>query len=165
MRRLALFMRWIVIPLCALACGGPVLFDAAGAQQAGHPAPEAHYSAFYSGFEQPVRLVIRDQAAWEAFWRTMQAGRSPIAPAPAVDFGTRMVVAVAMGMRNSGGYSIRVDWVAPGSSAELTAHVTSTSPGERCAVTAALTQPVDAAVVPRDDRDVAFEDHSETHDC
>jgi hypothetical protein len=152
-------MRALAVALCTTACGAPGSVFVGGSDLAGQ-APEAHYASFYSGFETPIRFVIRDQAAWETFWRTMHANEFPQPDVPAIDFTTRMVVAAAMGTRNSGGYSIRIASLSAG-----TARVVSTSPGSQCVVPGVITQPVDAAVAPRVEGTIRFEESSEVHDC
>lgn len=42
----------------------------------------------------PRNLVIRDNAAWTAFWQADQAGLPAPAPLPQIDFSSKMVVAV-----------------------------------------------------------------------
>ena len=49
--------------------------------------------------------------------------------------------------------------------AALVVHLRTTSPGDRCAVTAALTQPVDAARLPRHDGPVEFRERAEVVRC
>ena len=74
-----------------------------------------------------------------------------------------MVLAAAMGNRNSGGFTIAIDRLSFGS--EVLVDVLATSPGRNCAVTASLTQPVDAVVVSRTDAPVRFQESATVHDC
>jgi PrcB C-terminal len=152
-------MRAIVIALCTFACGGPASSFFPGGTDLSK-APETHYASWNSGFDTPVRLIIRDQTAWEEFWQTMHVNELPQPAVPGIDFTTRMVVAAAMGTRNSGGYSIRISSVSGG-----TAHVLATSPGTGCIVAGVITHPVDAAVIPRIEGTIRFEESAEVHDC
>ncbi|HXF96223.1 MAG TPA: protease complex subunit PrcB family protein [Gemmatimonadales bacterium] len=120
---------------------------------------------FYSGFEEPGRQVIRTQAAWSAFWARLQESITPRPPAPAIDFSRDLVIGAAMGSRGSGGYAIQIAQVAE-DQGRLFVAVREVSPGERCGVTLALTQPVDVVRVPgRAGREVAFVERRETRDC
>ena len=154
-------MRWLAIALCAFACGGSGDFFRDPSDLSLQP--ETHYSSYWSGFDQPARLVIRDQGTWATFWQRMHSSVTPQPAVPTVDFASRMVVAAAMGTRNSGGYSIVVASMSTG--ADATANVVSTSPGTNCVVTGALTQPLDAAVVPRVEGTVKFVESTKVHDC
>jgi hypothetical protein len=49
------------------------------------------------GLRDSVRLVVRDAAGLERLWRQATAGQSAPPPAPSVDWGREMVVAVAAG--------------------------------------------------------------------
>lgn len=119
---------------------------------------------FYSGLTQPQRLVVRDRGAWAAEWAAIWASQSPAPPIREVDFTRSMVVVAALGQRPTGGYSILIDSAAaePGG-VEVT--IRTVSPGPRCGVTQALTQPVDVAILPRTDQPVRFVDRSEQNAC
>lgn len=103
---------------------------------------------FYSGLEARQRLVIRDAAEWERVWGEMTERFGDPPPAPTVDFAQSMLLVAAMGQRNSGGFSIRIDSVRIANGVAR-AVVTERSPGNDCVVTGALTQPTDAVLVPR----------------
>lgn len=111
---------------------------------------------YYSGFVEPTRLVIRDYAAWRAFWTQLEAMQSPKTRPPTVNFGRDVVIAVAMGTRGSGGYEIRIEQILE-SGGRLAVDVNEISPGSGCVVTQALTQPVDAVrIAAAGARDVQF---------
>lgn len=101
------------------------------------------YRSTYSGLREYTRAVVRDSATFATLWKTTW----PDEPVPAVDFGSHTVLLVAMGERSSGGYSIQVGEVAS-EGYGLRAVVRSTAPGSGCAVTLALTQPVDCVSIP-----------------
>jgi hypothetical protein len=124
--------------------------------------PEATTST--SGLTQATRVVIRDAAAWDAFWGSMVAGRTPRPATPSVDFGQSMVIAAAMGQRPSGGYLIKIDSVSVSQSA-VSVVVRSVSPGPNCMTTQIITAPVVAVTVPRADGQVTFIERVETKDC
>ena len=75
------------------------------------------------------------------------------------------VILVALGERPTGGYSIFIDRVTELQDGSIEVLVRSVAPGPTCGVTAALTQPVDIARVPRRDGSVSFRELAETHNC
>ena len=95
-----------------------------------------------SGITASERRVIRDDASYAQFWASLGAGGER----PAVDFTRDVVLAVAGGQRNTGGYSIAVDRVNRSGSG-VAVEVVETTPGRGCLMTQALTQPVDVVVV------------------
>jgi hypothetical protein len=81
----------------------------AGAPQAASPPARGDMktieSTQSSGVERPRQAVARTQEAWLALWKEHAgAGRS----APRVDFPSRMAVAVFLGSRSTGGYSVDI---------------------------------------------------------
>jgi hypothetical protein len=126
---------------------------------------------YNSGIGQSRRIVIRDAGRWASFWAELQGSVTPQPPLPPVDFDRDVVIAAAMGTRNSGGYAIEIRQVAEENGslialARLVALVVETAPGDRCYVTAALTQPVDVVLVPgMAGREVSFVAREEVHNC
>ena len=119
----------------------------------------------YSGFENPARIVVRDAEQWAAVWAQTFNNVTPVPPRPAIDFSQEMVVVVALGVRSSGGYGILIDGASEIGADEVAIAVRSISPAARCVVTAALTQPVDIARMPRHDGPVRFVERNEVHYC
>ncbi|MFN2400652.1 MAG: protease complex subunit PrcB family protein [Gemmatimonadaceae bacterium] len=125
---------------------------------------EPYSFSYFSGMDAPARLVVRDALVWRAVWNQIFRSQSPVPELPVVDFSREMLVVVALGTRNSGGYSILVDRATEaGGALEFT--IRSVSPGEACVVIAALTQPVDIARLARRDGPVRFREHAEVFSC
>ncbi|HEX8243327.1 MAG TPA: protease complex subunit PrcB family protein [Longimicrobium sp.] len=125
---------------------------------------EPYSFAYYSGMADSARVTVRDAGAWRQAWSAVWRGSSPVPALPQIDFGQEMVVVVALGTRNSGGYSILVDSAYQyGDRVEVV--VRKESPGSRCFTTAALTQPVDIARIPASTLPVRFRERSFVHDC
>jgi len=57
-----------------------------------------------SQVESPKQVVARTPAEWTTLWREHAGGTA----VPQVDFGSRMVVAVFLGTRNSAGYLVQI---------------------------------------------------------
>lgn len=119
---------------------------------------------YHTGVQDRRRLVVRDESAWTSLWSEIIANRQPKTPAPQVDFATEMVLAVSMGGRPTGGYSIDIDsfYEANG---RLYVVVLETSPGSSCATTQAFTAPFVAVKLPRFDGEVVFAERAEVHEC
>jgi hypothetical protein len=83
---------------------------------------------------------------------------------PAIDFNREMVVAAALGTRNSAGYDVLLT-EASEVSGRITVRVLELSPGSSCATAAVLTQPVDLATLPRTAEPVEFVATSKVREC
>ncbi len=88
--------------------------------------------------------VIGDAAAWQSLWQ--QHGGVGIAPA--VDFGTEMVVGVWLGSRSTGGYTANIENIVvaqilgmPNVGPGIIAMIREDQPGPNCVVTTAVTYP------------------------
>jgi hypothetical protein len=112
----------------------------------------------YSGYPAATQAVVRDPANWELFWRQHTSNMIPAVEVPAVDFATRTVLAVVLGLRPTGGYAVRI--VDVRSAAELgpvlVVHGEESSPPPGAIVTQALTNPFHFVTVPRWDGPVRF---------
>lgn len=122
--------------------------------------PYRHHSSYTTA----QRLVIRTPEAWAAAWDKIVGNITPKPAMPAIDFTTDMVILAAMGTRNSGGYAIDVPGVLE-SPSTLFARVRSTSPGNTCVVTGALTAPVAAVIVPTFSGTVQFIEDAVIQGC
>jgi hypothetical protein len=133
------------------------IFDDAGVKRLAH--------SQNNGYDRPVRAVIRDQESWQAAWTKLYIGMSPAPPAPpAVDFSRSAVILVALGARPSGGYDITISRVARDAGV-VYVEVTSTSPGDRCGTTLALTRPVDIVAVPHTVDEAVFVERNVVTQC
>jgi hypothetical protein len=118
----------------------------------------------WSGFEQPVRRVIADDAAWEAVWRTLHAHSTEVPARPAIDFGASVLLLAAMGTQPTGGYSVTITEVRA-HQGTLYATVVERSPGPSCGTFQALTSPVHIVQVPRQGTVAQFTVQRETYHC
>lgn len=118
----------------------------------------------YSGYNERERLVIRTAPDWATAWDKVVALVMPKPPVPAVDFASDMVILAAMGTRPTGGYGIEITSVL-GSQTGLYVRVRETSPGGNCGVTAALTAPVTAVIVPAFPGPVHFVEETARREC
>jgi hypothetical protein len=123
-----------------------------------------YFPADNSGFERQTRVVVSSQAAWEAAWRQIWKNESPVPPAPAVNFDTHVVLLASMGVRGSGGHTVRLA-AAANRGDHVGVRVIETSPGSSCVTTAAITEPVDVVLLPRTPLPVLWETDRVVHEC
>ena len=126
--------------------------------------PEPYGFTAYSGIEDSLRVVIRDAAQWATYWDRINAHLIPVPALPTVDFAREMVVVAALGTRSSGGYGIHVD-SAYDASTYVEVVVRRSSPGKRCMVTAAFTQPVDLVRLPARRVPVRYRERAVVEEC
>jgi len=115
-------------------------------------------------FDDGGQQVVRDQAAWEALWKRLNANASPAPAVPAIDFSKDMLVVAGMGLKGHGGYKVAVS-SAVEEAGKVTVEVTETSPGARCMNAMMMTSPVVVAKLPRRTGDVAFNVVRKVVDC
>lgn len=91
-------------------------------------------------FEESEEFVFNDAEEFSAFWSDIYESRTPTPEQPDIDFENKTVVAVVMGVQNTGGYSIEVQDV--GVKEGVTGiRILETEPGSGCMTTDALTMP------------------------
>lgn len=109
---------------------------------------EPYSYTYSSGFVDSTQRIVRDTAAWAVLWAQIHARHGEQPPRPGFDPAREQLVLVALGRRATGGFTILLD-SAVASRDSLLIHVTTAAPGPRCGTTAALTEPVDVARMPR----------------
>ena len=151
--------------VCALACDETLVQPTESLPLSVTRLGRADSSLTYSsGFTTSQRLVVRDATTWGNTWAAIWGRVSTPPPLPEIDFTREMVIVAALGQRNTGGYSIFVAEAAE-ENGTVRVRIRSVSPGPRCGVTLALTEPVDAARVARRDGVVTFEETAEVQQC
>ena len=118
----------------------------------------------YSGLTDSATYAIRTTDAWAALWARASSRQSPAPPLPAVDFTRNMVLVVAMGARNTGGYSVAIDRVTDTDGGGRVVESTLSHP-VNCVVTQALTAPFAAVVVPTTSLSVHFVNRTGERRC
>lgn len=159
------FVRVAVVAVLALACTSQGATSSPGSHIPMVRLRAEPYSFTYSsGLQQRARLVVRDVASWQTLWNEIHSNRSYV-PLPVVDFSREMIVVAALGARSSGGFSILLDEASEDTDGTIQVTVHSISPGRSCVVTAAFTQPVDIARVPRREGPIRFIERSSVSTC
>ena len=120
----------------------------------------------YGDIVEGTQTVLRDEDAYASFWERLHAAQSSVPERPGVDFQERVVIAVVLGQRSSGGYGVKIDAVmASEKGGQMKVQFTETVPGDNCYVTSALTSPYVLAIVEAQDVDITFEGTEETQPC
>ncbi|MCK5233205.1 MAG: protease complex subunit PrcB family protein [Candidatus Aenigmarchaeota archaeon] len=117
-------------------------------------------TGIYSNQYEKKNHVIDNLVEWDTFWWSMDTTQS----LPGINFSENLVLAVFQGEHSSGGHSISVNKIIETESA-LEVFLKEVSPGQRCSVTQALTQPYTIAVVEKTGKDVQFTTEQEITDC
>jgi hypothetical protein len=127
------------------------------ATSAAQPASQVSFQTvekgFYSGVKEPLQIIIRDQAEWKSLWQRHTSIKGNQPPAPVIDFGDQIVVAVFLGEKPTGGYQIsfitaeRINGV-------LTVSFSEKEPPPGAITTQAFTQPFHIArvAIPRSEK-------------
>lgn len=147
--------------------GTDLFLDRSKARQESRTEVEPLLRLYHSQWPGPagrIREVVRDSARWSKLWAQVRQGEFTVEPPPAVDFSQNMVVVAALGTLASGGYDVVVDSVAATQS-EYLVFVRTAEPGENCAVTGGLTQPVDVVRVNRSSLPVRFIEQTVVNRC
>jgi len=124
----------------------------------------ASVQAWWSGYEEPQRTVIRDAAAWAEAWERIHSHQSDPPPLAPVDFSSSVVVLAAMGQRNTGGYRTAIESVHEHDGV-LYVSVLEEAPGRGCNLIQVLTAPVHAVEVPSRSREARFQVRERTRGC
>ena len=107
---------------------------------------------YFSGYDAPARLVIRDEARWARVWQRAATSASSHS-LPRVDFDRHMIIFAAMGEKPSGGYHIDIEGLFRRGD-DMYVVVRETFP--RCGSPDVITAPATAALVPRNRGRVYF---------
>lgn len=120
----------------------------------------------YGDIVEGTQDVLRDEEAYASFWERLHADQNSVPDRPEVDFGAQIVVAVVLGERPTGGYSVGIDEVlASESREELEVRFTESVPGGECVATQVLTSPYVLATVETQSGNVTFNGTEETRSC
>ncbi len=115
-----------------------------------------------------TRQVIRDAEAFATLWNSLHAHQAPTPPVPEVDFAEKMVLAVILGQRPSGGYRAEITSITRNINPTVVrAFVTETVPGSTCLTTDAITVPYHLVTVDAVEAEqIAFPDNgTQTANC
>lgn len=105
-----------------------------------------------SAIDSPRQAIARTADEWEKLWRQHSWDR----PAPKIDFAKDMVVAVFLGSRTTGGYTIAIEEVRD-EGGKLIVKYRESSPGRGAITAQVITAPYHIVAVPKKPGEVRFE--------
>lgn len=118
----------------------------------------------YCSIDAKRQVVLQNKADYQKLWDEIYMNLDQMPRVPDVDFGKFTVVAVFMGIKNTGGFDIRIDRISTKED-KLLVDFTETSPGVNCMVTDAITKPYDFVKIKKTDKQFEFKTHFVTKDC
>lgn len=116
----------------------------------------------YSGIDRAFERVINDNLPWRSFWRQLNANTDPMPDPPEVDFTDKTLIAVGLGDRPSGAYSVEIDTIRLVNGTVVVHYTERRSCG---IATAAITQPYHLVLVDRTTAPVEFRRSVEAPPC
>jgi len=120
----------------------------------------------YGDIVEGTQTVLRDEETYASFWERLHADRDSVPDRPNVDFEEKIVVAIVLGKRSTGGYGVEIDEVlASDGGGQVQVQFTETVPGNNCSVTQVLTSPYVLATVKAQGEDFTFDGAEETRSC
>lgn len=99
--------------------------------------------------------VVKEQEGLNEIYNYLNQSRSPKLNTPKIDFSDSSLIALFMGEKNYGGYSISVDQIVE-KDQELVVYVKETEPSGKFA-TAVITQPFCIVKIKKTDKPIKFE--------
>lgn len=116
-------------------------------------------SGSFAGIQEPERVVITDEARYEAFWARVREDAAQ--PAPAVDFASETVVGVAIGGKSNTCWAVRVTNATDDGYGTTSVTVTTYSPSPDLMCGQAFTYPWHLVALEGSGRDVTFSDRTQ----
>ncbi|HSP07549.1 MAG TPA: protease complex subunit PrcB family protein [Acidobacteriota bacterium] len=98
------------------------------------------FQGTFSGLKDPLQQVIQNKKDFEDLWKKHVSVLVPQPPVPEVNFDTSVVVAIAIGEKNTSGYQILIRKVEPKTS-DVLIHFHQTEPPANSLVLQVTTQP------------------------
>ena len=110
----------------------------------------------HSAYTDATQMVINQQFVFSDLWKKMHAIYSEIPNEPQIDFSSSTAIAVFMGQKNTGGYSIEIVKILDAGD-NVVVYVKETKPWPGSIVTQALTQPYHIVKTEKLTKPVVFE--------
>jgi hypothetical protein len=108
----------------------------------------------YSGLIEAKNYSIFNNNDWQLFWYQLKINQLAAPSAPQVDFSEEMVIAVAMGEKNSGGYKIEIEKIT--TTDKINVYLKETTPDPAGITTQALTQPYIIVKIPLTTKEINY---------
>ena len=118
----------------------------------------------YGGFEEPTLEQYTNQKDFETAWRKAWSNFSDSVSLPQIDFTKNNVVLVALGMRNNGGYQLKLNSVIENNK-EVIIDYTEFTPNQKCLYTQALVFPYEFISISKTSKKIEFRLSKQIGDC
>ena len=117
---------------------------------------EKEWKGYNCGYTKATRMILYTEDQWKEIWGKAQVLRLPKPELPKIDFEKEMVIAVFMGERSSGGYSIEIIKIIR-TEKEIVVEVEEKEPPSESLRTMALTQPYHIVVIKKSPLPIRFQ--------
>lgn len=117
-----------------------------------------------SGMQEPKQEVYTNEKDFEKAWNMAWSNFEEPVTLPKIDFTKETVALVALGMKNNGGYQLKVDNITEDQN-NLTIHFTETTPNPKCSYTMAIVFPYEFIVFAKTSKKVVFKSNSKVGEC
>lgn len=117
-----------------------------------------------SGMQEPKQEVFTNEKDFEKAWNIAWSNFEEPITLPKIDFTKETVALVALGMKNNGGYQLKVDNITQDQN-NLTIHFTETTPNAKCSYTMAIVFPYEFIVFAKTSKKVVFKSNSTVGEC
>jgi hypothetical protein len=117
-----------------------------------------------SGIQEPKQEVYTNQADFEKAWNLAWSNFEEPVTLPTIDFTKETVALVALGMKNNGGYQLKIDQITQDQN-NLIIDYTETTPNPKCSYTMAIVFPYEFVVFAKTNKKVVFKGSSKVGEC
>ena len=116
--------------------------------------PLKEWKGTNSTTDKAKNAVAENEDEFKKLWVEIHGNQIPQPDLPEIDFANQEVIAVFMGMRSSGGYSIAIRKVEDND--KRIVHYSESAPDPDMLTTQALTSPYHMILLPKSDKEVEF---------
>ena len=113
------------------------------------------FKGTFSGIQEESQVVVTNRAGFEKLWKQHSLKFEPKEPAPEVDFAKETVLAVSLGQKRTGGFSVEISDIRRAGEKTLVL-VKPRSPKQGGFTIQALTAPIHMVAVPKIEGKVEF---------
>jgi hypothetical protein len=117
-----------------------------------------------SGFTEFGKYFIAKQSGLSIIWDSIYVNYMQKDPIPEIDFEENEVYLIAMGEKNSGGYTIKVESVIE-TKKEIIVNVVKSKPGKTCMTTSVMTYPYQLFTIPKPNKSLRFNWIEKVYEC
>ena len=114
--------------------------------------------------QELTQTFYTNQAAFEKAWNMAWSNFSDPTPTPQIDFKKNTVVLVALGMRNNGGYQLKINSVRE-EAGQIIVDYTEITPNPKCNTTQAIVFPYEFISFAKTSKKIVFNASAQVGSC